>query len=128
MSQLAKTIFEHKNLLFSADPIQITVDQIDSNLDVLSKGRTIKIMNAIDQDNDGCFVMYGESFIVVLCNNSIAKAAVLTEEQLVDILSIFYACRELSLLPSDRSDRIFDLSRKLDRIVHSIVYNGAGKL
>ena len=120
MHQLAKTIFEHAQLLCGTNLIRASIDNIHADLNAIASGRTIKILSSIDQDNDGCFVLRGETYIVVMCNKSIAKASVITEEELIEILSLFYACRELSLITADRSDRIFDLTGKLDRILISL--------
>lgn len=120
--QYARLIYNKKNLLTKSKIDHFDQNKINQEISKLDNGNTIKILSATDQNGNEYYIgKQNGSFVLVRCVDQFAKTAQISEEVFMEIMSIFYACRELAMTPIDESLQVIRLSRQLEYTVVAII-------
>lgn len=123
MQNIINCICKKTSDLLKETGSNISVNLIARDIREIYNGKSIKIMNSIDSDNDDYFVLRNKTYILVTFSNCEGKAVSISDEMFVDLMANFYACRVLSFDQRDRSKQIFELSRSNDLLIRKSMIN-----
>ena len=85
----------------------------------INEGNGIKIMDAASDytTDDGIFVYFSNPIKVLNVKNSEAKKKIISERKAVEIISLSYVGRQLSLTPQNTKEEMTEISKQLSLLL-----------
>jgi hypothetical protein len=91
--QIVSKIEEKSNEILSTEEKKVNRQDITDDFEALNEGYGIKILTGIKASD--VFLFFYQNYLLVKEHDSIAKSKKLEEAELVEIMSLYYACKTL---------------------------------
>lgn len=91
--QIVSKIEEKSNEILSTEEKKVNRQDITDDFKALNEGYGIKILTGIKASD--VFLFFYQNYLLVKEHDSIAKSKKLEEVELVEIMSLYYACKTL---------------------------------
>ena len=116
---IKRTINISKDYSFLSGKEELFREIILEEFSNINEGNGIKIMDAASDytTDDGIFVYFSNPIKVLNVKNSEAKKKIISERKAVEIISLSYVGRQLSLTPQNTKEEMTEISKQLSLLL-----------
>lgn len=121
-SDLTSKIIEELTLLKKQyTTITINTDEINYHIASMYEGKGIKLLNSIDSNSLGAFIFHNNgNFVLLIDRNGFATTKKINDEEAIHLLTLFYSCRALTMVPKLYSEVIIENNKTLNDCIKQI--------